>query len=74
MAVGRQLIAAGIVGVGLYLVRPWLGMIDETSLVGAVRLATVLLPSGLVYLGVVQILGGREIGLLRSTFKGDAKE
>jgi putative peptidoglycan lipid II flippase len=69
-AVGRQLIAAGFVGAGLHLLGPWLGAIDRTSIAGALRLVSVLAPAGVVYVGLVTVLGGRELRLLLSAFKG----
>jgi len=73
-AVGRQILAAGVVALGLSQVRPWLGGIDHTSVDGALRLAGVLLPAGAVYVGLVTLLGGRELRLLLSTFKGEANK
>ena len=67
-AVGRQVAAAATIGVGLWLVRPWLGQIDETSLSGALRLLAVLGPTGLVYVGLVTLFGGREMPTLLATF------
>ena len=69
LAVGRQLLAAGVMGVGLVSVRPWLAVVERTSLDGALRLAAVLIPAGVAYVGLVTLLGGRELRLLMSTFK-----
>jgi putative peptidoglycan lipid II flippase len=69
-AIGRQVIAAAAVGAGLLVVRPWLATIDHTSLDGAIRLAVVLIPAGAVYVGLVTVFGGRELGLLVSTITG----
>ncbi len=68
-AVGRQLAASGVMAAGLVLARPWLAGIDHTSLHGAIRMAAVLLPAGAVYIGLVTVLGGREVSLLLSTVK-----
>jgi putative peptidoglycan lipid II flippase len=73
LALGRQLVAGGALAAGLYFAQPWLGSIDHTSLDGAVRLAAVLVPAGAAYVGLVTLLGGRELGLLLSTFRGGAK-
>jgi hypothetical protein len=68
-AVGRQLAASGVMAAGLLVARPWLAGIDHTSLDGAIRMAAVLLPAGAVYIGLVTLLGGREVSLLLSTLK-----
>ena len=68
-AIGRQLAASGMMAAGLVLARAWLAGIDHTSLHGAVRMAAVLIPAGAVYIGVVTMLGGREVSLLLSTVK-----
>jgi len=73
LALGRQLVAGVGLATGLYFTRPWLGTIDHTSLDGAVRLAAVLAPAGAAYIGLVTLLGGRELGLLLSAFRGGAK-
>jgi putative peptidoglycan lipid II flippase len=70
LAVGRQILAAGVMGIGLSYLGPWLATIERTSLNGALRLAAVLIPAGAVYVGMVTVLGGRELGLLISAFKG----
>ena len=69
-AVGRQVAASGIMAAGLIQARPWLAGIGHTSVDGAIRLAVVLLPAGLAYVGLVTLLGGRELSLLLSTLKG----
>jgi putative peptidoglycan lipid II flippase len=70
VAVGRQIVAAGIVALVLVRVDPWLVGVDHTSLDGAFRLAVILLPAGVVYVGLVTLFGGRELRLLLSTFRG----
>jgi peptidoglycan biosynthesis protein MviN/MurJ (putative lipid II flippase) len=65
-AVARQAIAASAMAAGLLQVRPWLVGVDRTSLAGGLQLATVLVPAAAVYVGVVTILGGRELSLLAS--------
>ena len=70
VAVLRQAAAAALVAVVLVQVRPWLGGIEHTSLDGALRLAVTLLPVGALYLAVVSLLGGRELGTLMATFRG----
>ena len=74
IAVGRQLAGGAVIAAGLFYVKPWLATIDHTSWDGALRLATVLVPAGALYVGLVTLLGGRELSLLLSTFKGGAKE
>lgn len=69
-AVARQLAATAVVTVLLYQLRPWLAGIDRTSLEGALRLAAVLLPAGAAYVGLVTLLGGTELRVLASSFKG----
>ena len=73
-AVGRQILAAGIVAMALVQLRPWLVGIDHTSLDGALRLAVILLPAGAVYVGLVTLFGGHELRLLVSTFRGGTEE
>jgi putative peptidoglycan lipid II flippase len=70
VAVARQTVAAGLIGIGLWQIRPWLGGIDRTSLHGALRLLSVLLPAGLIYVGCVTALGGSELKTLLATFRG----
>ena len=74
IAVGRQLAGCAVIAAGLYLVKPWLASVDHTSWDGAVRLAAVLVPTGVLYLSLVTLLGGRELSLLLSTFKGGSKK
>ncbi len=69
IAVLRQVVAAVAVAVGLFQVRPWLAGIDHTSLDGALRLAAVLAPAGVLYIAAVTLLGGRELATLMATFK-----
>ncbi len=64
--VGRQAVAGVALGSGLWLVRPWLAVVTRTSLTGAFRLAVVLLPAALVYVGLVTLLGGRELSVIRN--------
>jgi putative peptidoglycan lipid II flippase len=72
-AVVRQVVAGAALAVGLYLVRPWLVTVDHTSFDGALRLIAVLAPAGVLYVAVVTLLGGRELRLLLSTFRGGAR-
>jgi putative peptidoglycan lipid II flippase len=74
MAVGRQLAGGAIMAAGLYLAKPWLIGIDHTSWDGAFRLVAVLAPAGALYVGLVTLLGGRELRLLLSTFRGGEKK
>jgi putative peptidoglycan lipid II flippase len=74
IAVGRQVAGGAVMAAGLLYARPWLVSIDHTSLDGALRLAAVLVPGGVLYIGLVTLLGGRELGLLLSTFRGGEKK
>ena len=74
VAVGRQAAATAVLAVGLWQVRPWLVGIDHTSLTAALRVGAVLLPAGAIYVGLVTLLGGRELPMLLATFKGRAAE
>ncbi len=74
VAVLRQIVAAAALAGGLMMVRPWLADIDHTSLAAALRITTVLLPAAVVYVGLVTVLGGRELRLLMTTFqRGEAE-
>jgi putative peptidoglycan lipid II flippase len=73
LALGRQLVAGSALAIGLYLARSRMGSIESTSLDGALRLAAVLLPSGVAYVALVTLLGGSELRLLFSTFRGRAR-
>jgi hypothetical protein len=73
IAVGRQLAGGAVMAAGLYSTKPWLASIDHTSWDGALRLAAVLVPAGAMYVGLVTLLGGRELSLLLSTFRGGGK-
>ena len=61
VAVARQVAASAAVALALVQVQPWLAGIDHTSLAGALRLAAVLLPTAVVYVGLVSLLGGHEL-------------
>ncbi len=74
VAVGRQVVASGVVALGLVQVKPWLFGVDHTSLDGALRMATILFPSGAAYVGLVTLFGGRELSLLLSTVRGGTKK
>jgi putative peptidoglycan lipid II flippase len=63
-AVLRQVVASALIGAGVFVVRPWLGNIDHTSLEGAIRMAVVLIPAGGIYVGIVNVLGGRELATI----------
>ena len=69
VSVGRQVVAAAVVGFGLWRISPWLADVERTSLDGALRMFTVLAPAGLAYAVLVTALGGREIPTLLATFK-----
>jgi putative peptidoglycan lipid II flippase len=74
VAVARQAVVGAFVAVALVRLRPWLGEIDHTSLDAALRLTLVLVPTVLVYVGGVTLLGGRELRTLIGTFKkGEAE-
>jgi hypothetical protein len=70
IAVSRQFAGGAVMAAGLLYARPWLASVDHTSLDGALRLAAVLVPAGALYVGLVTLLGGRELSLLLSTFRG----
>jgi putative peptidoglycan lipid II flippase len=72
-AVARQAMAGAVLAAGLIYVRPWLALIDHTSLDGALRLAAVLVPAGAIYVALVTLLGGRELRLLLSAFRGGGR-
>jgi len=61
VAVARQVLASAAVALALLQAQPWLASIDHTSLAGALRLGAVLLPTAVVYAGLVSLLGGREL-------------
>ena len=66
----RQVAVSGAVAVVLYQLRPWLAGVDHTSFDGALRLAIVLVPTSAIYVGLVTLLGGNELQLLASAFRG----
>jgi putative peptidoglycan lipid II flippase len=69
MAISRQVLASLAIGFGLARVGPWIAHIDHTSLDGALRMGAVLAPAAAVYVGLVTLLGGRELQTLLATFK-----
>jgi len=71
-ALARQAVAAAAVAVALVAVRPWVADIGSTSLVGALRLAAVLLPAGALYVALVMAMGGREPGRLLAVVRHSA--
>ena len=73
-AVTRQAVVAAILAAVLLRVRPFLAAIDHTGLDGALRLTAVLIPTGLVYVAGVTLLGGRELATLTATFKKGGDE
>ena len=73
LAVSRQVAAAAVMALALVQVRPWLAGIDHTSVAGALRLLAVLVPAGVVYAGVVTVLGGREVRTLLATIRPGAR-
>ncbi len=68
-AAGRQVAAALLLGVALLQLRPWLVTVDHTSLEGLLRLAGVVLPAVAAYVGLVTLLGGREMSVLFSALR-----
>ncbi len=74
VAVARQAVAGACLGGLLLAVRPWLAGIDHTSLAGAVRLAAVLAAGGGIYVGLVTVLGGGELAVLREGIAGRKAE
>lgn len=71
-AVARQLVGTVALGGGLVVVAPMLRSVDHTSLVSAGKLAVALVAAGAVYAGVVALLGGRELRVLREALGGRA--
>ena len=69
MSVVRQGAVAAILGLGLLQVRPWLVGIDHTSFDGALKLAAVLAPAGILYIAGVTLLGGRELATLVASLR-----
>jgi putative peptidoglycan lipid II flippase len=68
----RQVVACTVIGIALVRVRPWLAGLDHTSLEGLTRLAVVIGPALIAYVGLVVVLGGREVATLIAAFrKGD---
>jgi len=74
LSMARQIAAAAAIGLGLWQIRPWLAGIDHTSMEGALRLAAVLVPAGMIYVAGVTLLGGTELKTLLATFKGSGDE
>ncbi len=68
-AAGRQLAASAVLAAALLWVRTWLAPVLTTSLSGAVRMAAVLAPAGLLYVTVVTLLGGSELKTLRGAVR-----
>jgi len=68
-AAARQLVASVLLGAGLLVVAPRLGSIEHTSLVGAGKLAIVLAAAGAAYVGIVAVLGGRELRVLAAALR-----
>ncbi len=60
-AVVRIIGASAVVGAVLVRIRPWLADIDHTSLLAVLKLAAVLIPVGVLYVGLVRLTGGREV-------------
>jgi len=73
-AVARQAAASAVVAAALLKLRWWLGGIDHTSLSGGLRLAAVLAPTMVLYVGLVTLLGGRELAMLVATFRREKVE
>jgi hypothetical protein len=54
--------------------RPWLAGIDHTSADAALKVGSVLLLGGGLYVGLVTLLGGSELPMLLATFRGRSGE
>lgn len=59
-AVGRQLVAATAVGIGILAVRPWLAGVVRTGWTEALEVGAVLGAAVAVYAGLVAVTGGTE--------------
>ncbi len=64
--VGRQAVGGAALGGMLRLARPWLASVTQTSFGGAFRLVAVLIPAVGVYAGIVTLLGGSELAVIRN--------
>ncbi len=68
-AIGRQVAAAVVLAWGLWQLRPWLAGIDHTSADAALRVGVVLALAGGFYVGLVALLGGRELSMLLAALR-----
>ena len=66
----RQGAGAAALAGALLVTRPWLTDVRTTGLVGAGKVAAVLVVAGGVYVAVVGLLGGRELAVLRAALRG----
>jgi len=73
-AIGRQATAAAVLAGVLWQLRPWLASIDHTSADAALKVGSVLLLGGGLYVGLVTLLGGSELPMLLATFRGRSGE
>ncbi len=69
LSLGRQAAAAAVAGWALWRGVELIGVVEHTSLGGALRLGAVLLPAAAGYVVLVRILGGKEPGLLAAVFR-----
>ncbi len=60
VAVGRQLLASAVIGLGVWSLRGWLAGVVETGLAEALRVGAVLGGAAAGYVAFVIVLGGRE--------------
>jgi putative peptidoglycan lipid II flippase len=74
IAIARQAVVAVVLAVALIRVDPWLADIERTSLDGALRMAAVLVPAGLLYIILVTVLGGRELTTFMATVRTGRNE
>jgi putative peptidoglycan lipid II flippase len=69
-SIGRQAVAAGIVGAAVWLLRGALVDVERTGIVEALRVAAVLAPAGALYAALVSLAGGREARAMLDAVRG----
>ncbi|MCP4897290.1 MAG: murein biosynthesis integral membrane protein MurJ [bacterium] len=64
-SLARQIVGSAVLAAILWLARPLVDDVDATNLWNAIRVGAALGVSGLAYLSVVTVLGGKEMNLIR---------